>query len=274
MSTRSVCCAILVAAFPASRILAQGAIAGVVRDSASRPLSGVDVVARPGGHQARTDSAGRFTIAGLGNGSYSVRARKVGYASESWDVKLSSSKRVDLSIVLAARPPLLDTIRVSADRDCRGETIESFLCRRSRSNGLFLDYTDIDDKDVEYTAELFRDIPGFRVDFRIERTGPVYRLQTSRPNGCINTLVNGRPGSAANVIPVLASSIVAIEVYTRPESVPPEFQRYTWPASSSLTRTGRCTIVAYWTDNLPHGAISVVHPPLRARLTSLRTILP
>ena len=76
-----------------------GTIAGIVRDSAARPISGVDVSARPGGHQARTDSTGRFFITGLDNGTYTVRARKVGYQSENWDVKLSQSQRVDLAII-------------------------------------------------------------------------------------------------------------------------------------------------------------------------------
>jgi hypothetical protein len=238
-----------------------GTISGIVRDSAARPLANVDVSARPGAHQTRTDSTGRFTLTGLDNGTYALRARKVGYTSENWDVKISQSRRVDLAIVLAQRTAVLDTVRVFGQRECRQTNIEAFFCRRSAGGGQFLDYTDIDDKEVKYTAEVFRDIPGFRVDFRIDRTGPVYRLMTSRPNGCINTLVNGRPASPANVVPQLASSLVAIEIFSKPDSVPPNLQRYTWPSSSGLARTGRCTIVAYWTDELPHGSMAIISPP-------------
>jgi hypothetical protein len=64
-------------------------IAGTVRDSAARPVAAVDIVAQPGNHRTRSDSAGNFLLTGLDGGSYVVAARKVGFAPERWDVKLS-----------------------------------------------------------------------------------------------------------------------------------------------------------------------------------------
>ena len=68
-----------------------------------------------------------------------------------------------------------------------------------------------------------------------------------------------RPLTGANIIPELSSSLIAIEVYTRPDSVPPELQRYTLP-DRSLTRTGRCSVVVYWTDGRTHGSVSGSRP--------------
>jgi len=235
-------------------------ITGIVRDSASQAIAGADVLARPGDHRTQTDSAGRFVFTALDPDNYTVRARKLGYAAASWDVKLSKSARVDISIVLDRRTPLLDTITVLAGRECPQRTIEAFLCRRHRGNGLFLDDTDIDDKEVTYAGELFKDIPGFRVDFRLSSSGPAYIVKTSKPAGCITSLVDGRPLTGANPVPDLSSSLIALEVYERPADVPPELQRYTLPARS-ITSTGRCSVVVYWTDGRRHGSISTSSPP-------------
>jgi hypothetical protein len=224
-----------------------GTITGVVRDAASRPVDGADVVAKPGDHRTRTDSAGRFTLTGLGPDNYSVRARKLGYAPESWDVKLARSGKVDITIQLEPRPAFLDTLTVLADRDCPELSIEAFLCRRHGRGGVFIDYNEIDDKDVMYVGEVFRDVPGIRVDFRIDTYGPVYSLRTEKVRGCINSLVDGRLVTPANPVPELTRNLVALEIYTHPDSVPRELERYTWP-KGSLSATGRCTVIVYWTN--------------------------
>src|ERR1051325_5807171 len=54
-------------------------ITGIVRDSASTPAANADVIARPSGRRTRSDSAGRFVLAGLEGGKYTVVGRKLGY---------------------------------------------------------------------------------------------------------------------------------------------------------------------------------------------------
>src|SRR5262245_8418676 len=88
-------------------------IAGTVRDSSAQPIPAADVVAQPGSHRMRSDSAGNFMFTGLDGGNYVVAARKVGYAPERWDLKVSKNGRVDVKFVLARRMQL-DTIVVTA----------------------------------------------------------------------------------------------------------------------------------------------------------------
>jgi hypothetical protein len=59
--------------------------------------------------------------------------------------------------------------------------------------------------------------------------------------------VNGRDVTPANPVPEYPWELVALEVYARPDSVPDQFQRYTWPAGD-ITRSGRCSVVVYWTQ--------------------------
>ena len=219
-------------------------VTGVVRDSAARPVANADVIARPGGRRTRSDSTGRFTLTGLDAGKYTIVGRKLGFTPANWDVSLSSSGKVDIQLVLEHRMPLLDTVIVTADRSCSRATLDGFACRRHSGGGIFLDYTDIDDKEPIWTADIFRDIPGFRVDVRNTRYGPI-RVPV-KPLGCIASLVDGYPPSPARPIPDSPYDLIAVEVYAKPDSVPREYQMYTWPRGD-VTRTGRCSVIVYWT---------------------------
>ena len=79
------------------------------------------------------------------------------------------------------------------------------------------------------------------------RTGPVYFVEPDRRWECITSLVNGRPVNLANKIPERASNLIAVEVYLRSDSLPPEYERYSMP-TSGVTKSGRCSVIVYWTD--------------------------
>jgi hypothetical protein len=224
-----------------------GTIAGVVRDTAGKPVAAANVTLHPGDRRAQTDSSGRFAIDGLGDDSYTVRARKFGYRPDSWDVKISNAGRVEVKLAMENAPTLLDTVRISGSQPCPVQTIRAFLCRRQRGGGVFLDYTDIDDKEKTYVGELFYDVPEIRVDFTIGERGPVYAI-SSRRAGCINSVVDGKWASLAFPIPEMTGRLIAMEVYTRPDSVPKELREFLWPKSGGLTRTGRCIVIVYWTN--------------------------
>lgn len=224
-----------------------GVITGVVHDTASRPVPGADITVRPGDHRTRSDSAGRFIVTGLGADHYTVRARKIGYAPTTFDVSLSNAGRVDIKLVFDQRLPMLDTITVVAGRTCSAFTLEGFVCHRKAGGGVFLDYNEIDDKDAAYTADLFHDIKGFRTELRATRSGPQRYVAPSPPWRCISSLVDGRPTSGATLIPEFPNDLIAIEVYTVPDSVPAEYQRYTWPEGGNFTKSGRCSVIVYWT---------------------------
>jgi len=227
----------------------QGAtITGTVRDSASRPVANADVVALPGVHRARTDSAGKFTIAGMDGGSYTVRARKLGFAPTETTVDISGNGRLNVVLTLDQRMPLLDTVVVRADGSCPDRTLDAFACHRKFGKGLYLDYTDIDEKEPIYAADIFRDIQGFRVDVRSTRNGPV-RVAVPSNFHCLVSLVDGRPVSLANPVPSTAIDVIALEVYQKPDDVPKEYERFIWPTTGMAT--GRCMLVVYWTPRAP-----------------------
>ncbi|HEY9228380.1 MAG TPA: carboxypeptidase-like regulatory domain-containing protein, partial [Gemmatimonadaceae bacterium] len=120
---------VTILALAANVAAAQGtaSISGIVRDSANRPLSDADVVAIPARAHARTDSTGRFAFRALENAKYVVRARRVGYVPVEWTVDLSKGGHADVQIVFSARLPVLDTVRVMADRTCEPRSYEGFM---------------------------------------------------------------------------------------------------------------------------------------------------
>jgi hypothetical protein len=236
----------------ATRVAAQqttgATITGVVRDTAARPIAGADVIARPGDHRTRTDSTGRFTFRNLDADKYTVRARKLGYAPEEWDASLSKGGRVDIQLVLKYTMPALDTVQVRADRECSRQSLDGFVCRRrARSGGLFLDYTDIDDKEPLWVADLFHDVKGFRIDVQPTRQGPMPVVHHALAWGCVTMLVDGRAQTGASRVPTDPYDLIAVEIYARPDSVPKEYQEHTWPRSGNVTRSGRCSVIVFWT---------------------------
>ena len=232
---------------PAQEPTRGGTITGLVRDSMSVPVAGVDIALRPSAKRTRTDSAGRFTFTGLDPETYVVIARKLGFFPETWDVKLTQASRMEITIVLGRHLPTLDTVVTRASRDCPQFSYEAFLCRRGAKGGIFLDDEDITDQNLIYVGEIFRSMKDFQVDFHLEPDGVVYTLRPWRPWGCIKTLVNGKP---YGIPPRYTSSLIALEVYPRGENVPKELARYVMP-ESGITKSGLCTLIVYWTDQSP-----------------------
>jgi hypothetical protein len=222
-----------------------GTISGVVRDTAGAPVAGAEVSTH-GAARVRTDSAGRFVLSGLGADKYTVYARKLGFAPTSFDVSLGKNGHVDIKLDFDRRMPLLDTVVVHGTRDCSEFSLDGFTCRRRLEHGVFLDYTDIDEKQAIFIADIFRGLPGFRLETRSTRDGPVRVPAVANGFGCITSLVDGRPASGARRIPESPYDLLAVEIYAKPDSVPKEYQRYTWP-QGGVTRTGRCALVVYWT---------------------------
>lgn len=219
-----------------------GTLRGVVRDSVKNPVPAAEVIASPGHHVARTDSLGRFTIGGVDGGQYTLQARKLGYSPAELTADLHDNGSLDVTLTLEHRMANLDTVVVSADGRCPGESVDGFYCRKSLGGkGVFMDYMDIDGIDAVSTADLFRDIPGFHVDTRPTATG-ARRVPVARGLHCMVSLVNGRPATAASFVPDLPGDLVALEVYPTPAEVPKEYQQYVFP----LGTNERCGVAVYW----------------------------
>jgi len=226
----------------------RGRITGSVADTLRADLPNVEIVLRPTGRRTRTDSAGRFVFADVRNGAYSVAARKVSYAPEFYDVKLSEGGMVSLAFTLKRRV-VLDTVRVAARSECPLRTLDGFFCRRRFGGGVFLDYPDIDDYGAQFTGDLFRSIKGFRVSMQSTERG-VMPYPVRAPSRCVMYLVNGNVVEWPSV-PLYTRELSSMELYLRPDSVPAGIQDLMRLDAAIGTDVRRCDAVVFWTTGAP-----------------------
>jgi len=91
---------------------AQGAntLRGRVRDSTSRPISFAQVQLLPGDRRVISDQNGEFVIAGIEDGEYQLRVRRIGFEPTQATVRVPRDSA--LVITMNALPRVLDSVRI------------------------------------------------------------------------------------------------------------------------------------------------------------------
>ena len=221
-----------------------GEISGYVRDSLGRGIPGASISLIAGRRSTISDSLGRFVFTQLGNGGYTVMARKLGWAPETWDAKISDGGRIEINFTLRRRTDL-DTVRVVEKATCDGLGVLGFECRREiaeKKNGIFLDYPDVDALGWRYTRDMRYWALRKRDKWWKDKSLPF--IPSSRR--CVNEFLDGRPLGPTNPFPRLSIDIVGIEMYPHSDSVPTTRKEWLWAVNNSQ-RVNRCGVVLYWT---------------------------
>jgi hypothetical protein len=194
-------------------------ITGTVRAPSGQPLPEAQVRMRGAAGVSRTDSSGRFTLIGQPAGSQLLETRRVGYLLSQVPVELRSGKSVE-TVVTLTRIVNLDSVLVTARRARYPE----FEQRRRRGFGRYFDESDIEKRHPFETSDLFRMLPGFRVqgyglDARIVSTRGIVSLSG---NGCpTNVVINGMQHQEINLLDPI--NIGAIEAYPGPSGAPMQY---------------------------------------------------
>jgi TonB-dependent receptor len=110
--------ALLLAAVPAARAVAQGSIVGtVVADQSNLALPGASIQLTPSNRGAFADQTGRFTLSGVAAGQYTVTVRYIGYAATTATVTVADGRAQELTVRLkGAESQLLGTVLVTGQR--------------------------------------------------------------------------------------------------------------------------------------------------------------
>jgi hypothetical protein len=232
-----------------------GTITGSVVDENGLAVRDADVLAPPATARTRTDSTGHFTLTGLGADFYHVRVRHIGFSATEITTDLGKGGHVDLKFELKRRPVLLDSVVVQVEGKCPMLSYAGFNCRKQSGKGIYFTDDDIMDRGAIELGDIFRDMEGFRIEQLLTRYGMLPNPIPTRGNHCLNALVNGRALAVTNPLPRYATDLIAIEIYTTPSEVPPEYQLYVSNPSirQSSTRiprdspTNRCALAVYWT---------------------------
>lgn len=139
-----------------------GRVSGTVISAvAGLPLEGAHVGIR-GGTQARTNERGEWTLVGTPVGTRMLEVRALGYYPERRQVHVVAGAP-PVHVVLTTLEAVLDTVRITASRFNRHD-LDGFNDRARNGIGRYLLPADIESRRLLATSELFRNMPGMRME--------------------------------------------------------------------------------------------------------------
>lgn len=217
---------------------AQVTLSGVVLADDRTPLSDAVLAIERSGqtlYRVRSLSDGRFSFTDIPGGVAAITVRRLGYLQRRLEFDINAATTKDpLEILLT---PVATDVEAVTIEGATGK-LQGFNDRRVRNNfGYFFDQNDIRRKNPRYVSELFRYIPGAR-------------LQASRRNGNILELRNCTPriwldgvrADNAEVDELISpSEIAGLEIYPSFAGVPAEY----------MDKENRaCGVVLVWTRQI------------------------
>lgn len=213
-----------------------GAVSGVVKDSAGKVITGVEVVAMRAGVAARTDTAGRFLVAALPPGATDLSLRRIAYEPVVVSVDILESDTTDVEIRLGTLPHSLPTIVVN-DRVDRGRVLAEFEAHRKTGAGHFITRAQIEKRHPQLLSDMVRTVPGASMILVNGRS--VLRFARSHTSCPPQYFLDGLRVTAFNIDDVPPGDVEAVELYPGPAGLPPEF--------NELYGMTACGTVAIWT---------------------------
>lgn len=194
--------------------------------------------------EALADSAGEFTLALRGAGSYRLRAGRIGYprvTSPAFDVAPVEELRVDLYLSMGAveLDPLTITSREEKPRLPALERA-GFYNRERTSPGIFMRREQVERNRDTRLSDVLGSLPGARRVSVQGKTGIVFGRTGLGGRLCTPAVfVDGNPVTRPELIDdvVQLASVEAMEVYRGTSQTPPPFSR---------GETG-CGVIVIWT---------------------------
>ena len=221
----------------APRMLGSARLTGRVLSKAGRPLPGARVQLEGTTRAATTRATGDFLLDSLPAGTQTVSVRLLGYAPVEHAVDLSSRAASSITISMDNFVPVLEEVRVSAQRERALDDV-GFARRKRTGQGYYMDGDKINHNSQNF-SDVLRSAPGIRVSQSNNRQ--VIESSRDPQGGCVNIWIDGtqwqqmEPGDVDDF--VKPHEIGAIEVYS-PVNTPAEYS----PAGRSS-----CTTVVAWT---------------------------
>jgi hypothetical protein len=214
---------------------------GFVRDSAGRPIPGVEVRLRGAtAGFARTDDSGGFRLPGLAAGPVSVTARRLGFAPATVDMRLRPGRIDSLVLSLTAVAVSLAGVLVEDEYDARSHRLlAGFWDRRSRGFGHYITRDEIEQRDPHDFVDLVRMVPSVSVQTRNGRKVIRFSRGGGRTDCPPQYWVDGLRIEGGQPDEFTPQDVEAVELYSGPATIPPQFT----PRFNSYT----CGAVVIWT---------------------------
>ena len=198
-----------------------GSVSGVVKDSTGAAISGAEVLLRGSPLRVETDDRGEFKLGKVPAGPLTLQVRRIGFRPDTIQLMVLAGQTVPAEMTVHRLTVQLQPIVVLGRRNLTGR-MAGFYARKDRGMGHFITRDEIDRRNPPNLTDLFRMIPGARVDSR----GPGRTVVRFRGSQCPPlTWLDGTPLFAGefDLDALSPRSLEGIEIYAGPSSVPTEF---------------------------------------------------
>lgn len=229
-----------------SRAAAQqgvGAISGMVRDSAGKPVADVEVIVAARPQSTRSDSTGAFRIAGVRAGRATVTFRRFGYEPRTVPATVAAGTTARVDVVLSPLVQELPGMTVLEQQQRVRKMLEGFYHRRESGNGYFITRQEIESRNPIQLSDMLRMMPGAQL-LPMNGTGRAtlrFARSTMAGHDCPpQYFVDGVMAAGLNIDDLEPSDIEGIEVYSGASRIPPQF-------NDSRIGTSICGVVVVWT---------------------------
>lgn len=198
-----------------------GGVKGVVRDSSGTAVEGAQVFVTGSAMRGETDAEGVFVLAKATPGPMMVHVRRIGFSPDSQEVNVLAGSNVDAVFTLRRLAVELAPVVVLGRRDITGR-MAGFYQRMARGHGHFITREQVERRNPSSMTDLFRMIPGARVETRGFARQVRFRGARCAPL----TWLDGSPLYAGefDLDSVDPRTFEGIEIYSGAASVPAEFQ--------------------------------------------------
>ena len=236
-------------AIAVSTALGQGSAAilrGTVVSADASPVEGAEVAVSGSRQAVRSDSSGRFRVAGIEPGAHTVTIRKIGFAAHTIQLTFvagdSSVRRFNLGA-----PQTLDSVRVSVARS----GIQEFEDRRRSHIGYFLTREQLQRSAHRKLTDELRGVSGLGITENPQDRSEVWAMQArgrasiqANNSACFvqvymddTPVYSGPPQPPFNLGTVATADVEGVEFYAGGSSTPAKFNR-----------TGSvCGVLVIWT---------------------------
>lgn len=219
----------------------RGRLVGTVVDSGGQPVGGATIIVAALHIQIASDDSGVFVLTGLPLGPLDINVRRLGY--EPQNVAVTITSMIDsVSVRMVNHAIALSGVSVTGQR--QRMNIEAFYERVRRGMGSYVTRSDILTRKPLSTTDMFRTVPGIRIQRLRGTDGIRFNSSSSMRRDCPPMLwIDGQraPGLELGEIP--PGDVEGIELYNGPSTTPMQFSH--GPAGST------CGVVVVWTRPPP-----------------------
>ncbi|MEP7380817.1 MAG: TonB-dependent receptor plug domain-containing protein [Gemmatimonadota bacterium] len=198
-----------------------GGVKGTVRDTSGLAVEGARIFVSGSTLSGESGANGEFVLAKANAGLLKIHVRRLGFAPDSVTVTVLAGTSVETEVKLRRLALQLNPVVVVGRKEITGR-MAGFYQRMSRGNGHFITRDQVERRNPGNMTDLFRMVPGVRVESRGFANQVRFRGGRCAPL----TWLDGSPLYAGefDLDSVDPRTFEGIEIYSGAASVPAEFQ--------------------------------------------------